>query len=274
MKQLCAPFSVLFAVLVSFAGVGTAHAAMINSDIVIFMDESGSTGNAGQPKNGYSNLLQSNVFSYLNAFDSVLNDRGIAANFALVGFGGANSIVNVITDEFTSSANVAEEAKKLIANGDSRGVYTALNVALNNLSYAADAIKNFIVFTDEEATDPFFDRGDAEQFLTANNVALNSVVNGGGTSDLAALALTTGGNYFDVNAFKSANDAQAEQLMSDLANVKASEISGVFCDANPAAPQCQTGSSQVNAPAGLGLFFAGIAMVMIRKRNAHTTIAA
>lgn len=274
MKQLSVLFSVMCVVLVSVAGVGSANAAMINSDIVIFMDESGSTGNAAQPQNGYSNLLQSNVFSYLPEFDTVLANRGINANFALVGFGGANSIVNIITDEFTSATNVAEDAKNLIANGDSRGVYTALNVALNSLSYAADAIKNFIVFTDEEATDPFFSKNDAERFLTTNNVALNSVVNGGASGDLAELAMTTGGNYFDINAFKAANDEQAEQLMSNLADVKAREITGAFCDANPTATQCQTSNSQVSAPAGIGLILAGIAMVLVRKRRAHASIAA
>ncbi len=267
MNQLKALLSAFCLGVLGSITASPVQAAMIDSNIVIFMDESGSTGSEAQPDTGYSNMLQSNVFSYLSDFHSVLTGRGIQANFALVGFGGSNSFVNLLTTEFTSAQNVALAAKKLIASGDSMGIYSAIRVALDNLNYSAGAIKNFIVFTDEHAHDAYTTRGTAEQLLSTNDVVLNSVMNGTASDDLAQMALRSGGDYFDVNTFKAANDAQAKLLMTGLANVKASEISTAFCNTYPTAMQCQSVNREVNAPAAVGLLLLGIVMVLIRRQR-------
>lgn len=272
MNRYSALVCALSFVLASLVWAKPASAAVITSDIVIVMDESGSTGNGSAPTNGYSNLLQANVFGYLSAFDEVLSGRGIQANFALVGFGGANSMVNLITESFTTATDVAEQARRLLAYGESKGVYTAISVAFDSLNFSAAAVKNFILFTDEPARDPATTLQQAEQQLQSNAAALNSVVAGGSDSDLGQLALRTGGDYFDIEAFKSAGDEQAQLLMRQLAGVKANEIIKAYCVGNPTAAQCAADNSHVTGPAGLGLLITGLLMLHVRTRSAAARV--
>ncbi|WP_414829464.1 VWA domain-containing protein [Alteromonas sp. H39] len=273
MKKLAGKI-ILTCFALSFAAMSAvkANAAMIETDIVIFMDESGSM-NADA-----SGMLTTNIFSNLSLFNSSLFKRDIKANYSIVAFGGSSNDFGRILQNFTTDlgalfAAVSDDDTGLEYAGTNEFPFIAIQQALSAfinadvLSYTSDAIRNFIVFTDEEPDDGT--EADATQrALNDNNVRLNAVLSGGSTTgELGSMAIETGGNVFDLDTLMTASNQQAGQFMADLGDVKASEIIEDYCDANPEAEVCLEDSTPVNAPATLGLMFTGLIALGIRQRK-------
>lgn len=261
-----------FALSLAAISAVKANAAMIETDIVIFMDESGSMNTDG------SGLLTENIFSNLSFFNSSLLKRDIKANYSVVAFGGSSNDSGRILQDFTTDlsalfAAVSDDDDGLEYTGKDEfpfyAVWQAL-VAFENgdvLSYTSNAIKNFIVFTDEEADDGS-EAAVTQTALEENNVRLNAVLSGGSTSgDLGSVAIGTGGNVFDLDTLKTTSVSQAENFMSGLGDVKASEIIEDYCGLNPNVDVCTEDNNPVNAPATLGLMFAGMIGLAIRQRR-------
>ncbi|WP_218309257.1 VWA domain-containing protein [Alteromonas antoniana] len=261
-----------FALSLAAISAVKANAAMIETDIVIFMDESGSMNTDG------SGLLTENIFSNLSFFNSSLLKRDIKANYSVVAFGGSSNDFGRILQDFTTDlsalfAAVSDDDNGLEYTGKDElpfiAIQQALSVFINGdvLSYTGNAIKNFIVFTDEEADDGS-EAAVTQTALEENNVRLNAVLSGGSTSgDLGSVAIGTGGNVFDLETLKTTSVSQAENFMSGLGDVKASEIIEDYCGLNPNADVCTEDNNPINAPASLGLMFAGMIALAIRQRR-------
>ena len=261
-----------FALSLAAISAVKANAAMIETDIVIFMDESGSMNTDG------SGLLTENIFSNLSFFNSSLLKRDIKANYSVVAFGGSSNDFGRILQDFTTDlsalfAAVSDDDNGLEYTGKDElpfiAIQQALSVFINDdvLSYTGNAIKNFIVFTDEEADDGS-EAAVTQTALEENNVRLNAVLSGGSTSgDLGSVAIGTGGNVFDLETLKTTSVSQAENFMSGLGDVKASEIIEDYCGLNPNADVCTEDNNPINAPASLGLMFAGMIALAIRQRR-------
>ena len=261
-----------FALSLAAISAVKANAAMIETDIVIFMDESGSMNTDG------SGLLTENIFSNLSFFNSSLLKRDIKANYSVVAFGGSSNEFGRILQDFTTDlsalfAAVSDDDDGLEYTGKDElpfiAIQQALSVFINDdvLSYTGNAIKNFIVFTDEEADDGS-EAAVTQTALEENNVRLNAVLSGGSTSgDLGSVAIGTGGNVFDLETLKTTSVSQAENFMSGLGDVKASEIIEDYCGLNPNADVCTEDNNPINAPASLGLMFAGMIALAIRQRR-------
>ena len=261
-----------FALSLAAMSAVKANAAMIETDIVIFMDESGSM-NYGPEVD-----LTSNIFSNLSFFNSSLLKRDIKANYSIVAFGGSSNDFGRILQDFTTDLGalfsaVSDDEDGLEYAGTSELPFIAIQQALTAfangdvLSYTSNAIKNFIVFTDEEADDGS-EAAVTQAALEDNNVRLNAVLAGGSTSgDLGSVAIGTGGNVFDLDTLVTTSVSQAEDFMSGLGDVKASEIIEDYCGLNPNADVCTEDNNPVNAPATLGLMFAGMIALGIRQRR-------
>lgn len=261
-----------FALSLAAMSAVKANAAMIETDIVIFMDESGSM-NYGPEVD-----LTSNIFSNLSFFNSSLLKRDIKANYSIVAFGGSSNDFGRILQDFTTDLGalfsaVSDNEDGLEYAGTSELPFIAIQQALTAfangdvLSYTSNAIKNFIVFTDEEADDGS-EAAVTQAALEDNNVRLNAVLAGGSTSgDLGSVAIGTGGNVFDLDTLVTTSVSQAEDFMSGLGDVKASEIIEDYCGLNPNADVCTEDNNPVNAPATLGLMFAGMIALGIRQRR-------
>lgn len=261
-----------FALSLAAISAVKANAAMIETDIVIFMDESGSMNTDG------SGLLTENIFSNLSFFNSSLLKRDIKANYSVVAFGGSSNDFGRILQDFTTDlsalfAAVSDDDDGLEYTGKDElpfiAMQQALSIFINGdvLSYTGNAIKNFIVFTDEEADDGS-EAAVTQTALEENNVRLNAVLSGGSTSgDLGSVAIGTGGNVFDLETLKTTSVSQAENFMSGLGDVKASEIIEDYCGLNPNADVCTEDNNPINAPASLGLMFAGMIALAIRQRR-------
>ncbi|MCU7553366.1 hypothetical protein OCL06_02000 [Alteromonas sp. ASW11-19] len=250
-----------------------ADAALIQSDIVIFMDESGSMGNDDDGGN-YTNRLTSNIFSNLNFFNSSLTERDIEAHYAIVGFGGASGI-RLLTDNFVSAATAMNDAKAIENTGNEENAFDAVGVALDEiwlfndplLTFTQGALKNFILFTDEVDNSQFASQGDVSGWLDQHETFFNTVLPGGENSlltEFTTLANTTGGNAFDLNSLLTDSQQAAQAFMSNLGQVKANEL---VCQNNPNA--CMV---TVSSPATSGLLLSAFAAVLFfgRRKVADT----
>ncbi len=261
-----------FAISMAAMPASKANAALIETDIVIFMDESASMDADG------SGLLTTNIFSNLSLFDSSLLKRNIKANYAVVAFGGSSNNWGYILQNFTNSLSelfdtVSDENTGLEYSGAEEYPFLAIRQALdifgsgNALNYTASAIKNFIVFTDEDPDDSS-DAEITQNELIDNDVRLNAVLSGGSTTgSLGSVAMNTGGNVFDLDTLIEGNESQVNDFMSNLGDVKATEIIDQYCGTNPDEDVCTDDNNPVNAPATLGLMFAGLVALGMRQRR-------
>lgn len=231
-----------------------ANAAVIKTDIVMIVDESGSMGN-----------VQTNLRNNIGLFASILSAGGIDASYALVGYGRSGDLIRLITD-FTDASGFATVASNLVASGRTEPAYDATAFALNsltsetgNLSYRADAVKNMILYTDERSNgDSEFNAQSTDALLKANNSLFNAVVSNQNYTDLVGLATNNGGRFFDLDFLNTSDQSVVQTFVEDFARAKLQETLD-FCASNPNDPACA--SVSVPSPASLSLFlFALIAL--------------
>ncbi|WP_148861857.1 VWA domain-containing protein [Marinobacter fonticola] len=267
------------------AVISTPSQAVILTDIVMVVDESGSMGN-----------VQANLRSNIGKFASILSAGGVNARYGLVGYGRSDVVPRMLTD-LTDPSDFATAAESLETSGGIEPAYAASAFALNALdeqdtlfSFRSNAVKNIIVFTDEPSngdTYSYFDvgtlGGDAasysaiDRLLTDERALFNAVLSGSSTiASLGGLAEDHGGQVFDLAGLNTTDTAVVEDFVDVFANAKLQETID-YCTANPTAPGCEGngggGGIEVPEPGSMALFGIGIVGLILRRRASERNTA-
>lgn len=236
-----------------------AGAAIIKTDIVMIVDESGSMGN-----------VHNSIGYGISAFAEILQAGGLDVQFALIGYGFAGDSIRLISD-FVDATAFSVAVTNLYTIGADEPAYDATAYALDalesespDLSYRDDAVKNLILFADEASNGDLFYDADSLDTLLQQSSALFNVVLGGEHQELIDLALNNGGQMFDLNLLDTTNVDQIDTFVASFAEVKLNETLE-YCEENPDDPAC-SGSEPVSSPAGIGLMAGAILVLAIRRR--------
>ncbi len=260
------------ALALSAFGLSTPAQAVILTDVIMIVDESGSMGD-----------VQANLRNNIGLFANILSAGGVDAQFGLVGYGNSAVKPRMLTD-LTSAANFATAAMGLQVNGGTEPAYTASAFALNALdgqsslfSFRSNAVKNIIIFTDEPSNGDTTSRGAVggsavtlsivDGLLTANNALYNAVLSGTSTrNSIGDLAADHGGSVFDLASLNTTTQSVVQSFVEMFAKAKLQETID-FCTANPNDPACQNVVPEPGVLALLGLGVLGVGVAR-RRRNA------
>lgn len=268
------------AMAAALIGFGNPAQSAIMTDIIFVVDESGSMG-----------TVQANLRNNIGLFASILSAGGVDAQYGLVGYGASQAQPRMISD-LTDDTSVATAAQGLLTSGSFESGFSATAFALNSIdnqsdlfSYRPNAVKNIIIFTDEDndftSNAGFAVNGLAPSYavidglLKQNNALFNAVVSSGGaclTADsdcYVPLALANNGQQFDLNGLNTNNQQVVEDFVTAFANAKLQETID-FCDENPNAPGCNDngGDPSVSEPSILALFGLGLLGLQLVRRRA------
>lgn len=254
--------------------VVSAHAAVIQTDIVFIVDETGSMSN-----------VQANVRNNIGLFSSILAAGGVQARFALVGFGytgGTAADEMRILSDFTDATGFATAAQNLQSYGGPEPGLAATAYTLGQVDGQTDflsyngSLKNLIIISDTSSNGDYeYPVGGAtptetmiDQLLTDANALYNGILSGGAVYSYDTPIANHGGTIFDLNTFNTTDQTIIEQFVTDFANVKLQEVID-FCTANPTAPECRP--VETSEPGMIGLFglgLMGLGVAAIRRRYA------
>lgn len=260
------------ALALSAFGLSTPAQAVILTDVIMIVDESGSMGN-----------VQTNLRNNIGLFANTLAAGGVDAQFGLVGYGNSSVVPRMLTD-LTSATNFATAAQGLVASGGTEPAYTASAFALNALdgqsslfSFRSNAVKNIIIFTDEPSNGDTAARGTVgasavtfsivDGLLTANKALYNAVLQYSDTiASIGGLATAHGGSVFDLASLNTTNQAVVTNFVTAFANAKLKETID-FCTANPNDPACQNNVPEPGVLALLGLGVLGVGFARRRRTS-------
>lgn len=268
------------AMAAALIGFGNPAQSAIMTDIVFLVDESGSMG-----------TVQANLRNNIGLFASILSAGGVDAQYGLVGYGASQPQPRMISD-LTDPASVATAAQGLLISGGFESGFSATAFALNSIdnqsnlfSYRPNAVKNIIIFTDEDNDTSsgagFAVNGLAPSYavvdglLKQNNALFNAVVSSGGACTTAnancyvPLALANNGQQFNLNSLNTSNQQVVEDFVTAFASAKLQETID-FCDQNPNAPGCNDNGEDpsVSEPSILALFGLGLLGLQLVRRRA------
>lgn len=260
------------ALALSAFGLSTPAQAVILTDVIMIVDESGSMGN-----------VQTNLRNNIGLFANILSAGGVDAQFGLVGYGNNAAKPRMLTD-LTSAASFATAALGLQVNGFSEPAYTASAFALNALdgqsslfSFRSNAVKNIIIFTDEPSNGDSVSNGAVggsavsfsivDGLLTNNKALYNAVLRWSDTiASIGGLATGHGGSVFDLASLNTTDQTVVQAFVKTFADAKLKETID-FCTANPNDPACQNNVPEPGVLALLGLGVLGVGVAR-RRRNA------
>ena len=259
--------------LIAMFGALAPAKAVIMTDIIMMVDESGSMG-----------TVQTNLRNNIGAFASILSAGGINAQYGLVGYGNSSVIPRMVTN-LTNPTAFATAALGLGISGGTEPGYTATAFALNALdgqsslfSFRAGALKNIIIFTDEPSNGDTIARGSvgglavtlasADALLTNSNALFNAVLRNQNTiNSYKPLADAHSGNVYDLNGLNTTDQTVVTAFVNSFAQSKLREIVD-FCVLNPNDPACQQGPGGIPEPATLALMGLGLAgLSAVRRRK-------
>lgn len=189
----------LLSAAVGLAAPQTAPAAFVPADVVFLFDTSVSMS---------EDIAQ--VKARIGQFNTALVNAEIDANYALVRFGGTETLVQQLTT-FSDFNRAGGPFQTLSANGGpvERGSAAGL-VALDQVSFRTGSVKNFILITDEDDDSTLAQYTALDAGLTANNVLFNTIYNptaGGSNNPLneryRLLAVNHGGQAFNILNFRN-----------------------------------------------------------------------
>ncbi len=171
-----------------------SQAVVVDADIVWVIDTSGSMG---------GDIAQ--VKARILEFNTAMTANGIDAKYAVVRFGGSETLIQDLTDFATLSAPGPFMSLTANGGGIERGSNATL-LGLNTVSFRAGSVHNFILITDED--DDGYKRAELDAALTATGALFNAIVDPrSGTAHYGPLATGHGGALFDILAFRSNPDA-------------------------------------------------------------------
>lgn len=173
-----------------------SQAVVIPADIVWVIDTSGSMG---------GDIAQ--VKARILEFETAMIANGIDARYAVVRFGGSETLIQDLTDFATLSAPGPFMSLTANGGGIERGSNATL-LGLNTVSFRAGSVHNFILITDED--DDGSKRAELDAALTATGALFNAIVNpafGSTNAHYGPLASGHGGALFDILDFRSNPDA-------------------------------------------------------------------
>lgn len=244
--------------------------AVIMTDIIMMVDESGSMGN-----------VQTNLRNNIGAFASILSAGGVNAQYGLVGYGNSSVVPRMVTN-LTTPTSFATAAAGLGISGGTEPGYIATAFALNALdgqsalfSFRTGALKNIIIFTDEPSNGDTAARGAVggsavtlgivDALLTNNNALFNAVLRNTNTiNSYKPLADAHSGNVYDLNGLNTTNQTIVTAFVDSFAQSKLKEIVD-FCTANPSDPACHQSVPEPATLALMGLGLAGLGTLRRRK---------
>ncbi|MFW5654144.1 MAG: VPLPA-CTERM sorting domain-containing protein [Roseicyclus sp.] len=170
-------FAAGVAVAVFSAGSAVASTVNTTANVVFIVDESGTMV-------GEQEFLRNTVVDRL---DSELAAAGVTnRSYATVGFGGggggnlgADNLGRIVGGGLTSDTGDAKADLALLGLGGSfEDGYSAIDFALNNITFTPGAAVNLILVTDEDRDNgnSSLTRESIQQVLTDRNILLNAIV--------------------------------------------------------------------------------------------------
>lgn len=236
--------AVAFVVTLTTVSIAKA-ASFIPSDIVWLLDTSGSMGND-----------INEVKSRIGEFDRAMIDSGIDAHYALVRFGGRETLIQDLTD-FSTFTAPGSPFNRLTDNGGSKERGSrAINVALARTTFRPGSVKNFILVTDEDDDSSFSNFQAASLGLTETDTLFNFIgVPGRGNTDsyYGNLAANHGGVGFNIDQFR----AHPEPFFDNFVDTKVREIQERY-------EERQSTAEPVSI---LGILLAGISGIFLPKNQ-------
>lgn len=262
------------ALATAMLGISTSAQAIILTDVIFIVDESGSM-----------DTVQTNLRNNIGLFASILTGTGqVNAQYGLVGYGNSSAVPRMLSN-LTTAAGVATAAQNLQINGFSEPGYVASAFALNGLdgqtslfNFRTNSVKNLIIFTDEPSngdsgrgaidgtniTSNAAGRDLVDELIKDNNALYNAVLSGSGTiTSYSLLASENGGQVFALGGLNTNDQNVVTNFVTAFATAKLQETL-TFCQLNPNDPACQ---NRVPEPGVLALLGLGVLGIGIARRR-------
>lgn len=262
------------ALATAMLGVSTTAQAVILTDVIFIVDESGSMG-----------TVQTNLRNNIGLFASILTGTGqVNAQYGLVGYGSSAPAPRMLSN-LTTATGVANAAGSLIAFGGTEPGYVASAFALNGLdgqtslfNFRTNSVKNLIIFTDEPTngdsgrgaiggtniTSNAAGRDLVDELIKDNNALYNAVLSGtGAINSYSLLATGNGGQVFALSGLNTTDQTVVSNFVTTFANAKLQETLD-FCQLNPNDPACL---NRVPEPGVLALLGLGVLGIGIARRR-------